>query len=139
MVIGFKKQFVEPILQGTKVHTIRDDNANRWKPGLTMHMYTGGRFSKEYRQFAEKKCVSTQHIKMWVIKASDVIGEDEHGYFIGVKVDGLLINSFDFEKLSTRDGFATHGEFLTWWLPVILKLPNQLFAGKIIHWTDLKY
>lgn len=139
MVIGFKKQFVEPIKKGIKGHTIRKDEANRWKPGMTMHMYTGGRFSKEYHKFAEKQCVSTQKIKMWVIKASDVIGDDEHGYFIGVKIDGLQVNPLTMHQLSERDGFGTHGDFLSWWIPAILKLPNQVFTGKIIHWTDLRY
>jgi hypothetical protein len=139
MVIGFKKQFVEPILQGTKVHTIRDDKSNRWKPGMIMHMYTGGRFSKAYHQFTEKRCVSTQNIKISVVKASDVLGDDEHGYFICVKVDGIEINTFNLNKLSSSDGFDMLGDFFAWWLPLAMKEPNKTFIGKIIHWTDFKY
>lgn len=36
MVIPFNPQFVLPILTRTKIHTIREDIHNRWKPGMKM-------------------------------------------------------------------------------------------------------
>jgi len=63
MVLGFEQQFVEPILSGTKIHTIREDKHNRWKPGRSIQMATGVR-TKNYNQFNEDECVSVQEIKI---------------------------------------------------------------------------
>jgi len=63
MIIGFKKQFVAPILAGTKVHTIRENKTNRWRPGTTIQFATGVR-TKQYSQFKLNKCVSIQSIQI---------------------------------------------------------------------------
>src|SRR6185437_1705040 len=119
MIIGFKKQFVEPILQGTKVHTIREDKANRWKAGMVMHMYTGGRFSKEYRQFAEKQCISVQDIFMTYYNAKIEVTIDE-SYLFGYS-----------ERLNfaIRDGFKDWDDFENYWIPVITADTNRTFRG----------
>jgi DNA modification methylase len=52
MVIGFKPRFVQPILNGTKIHTLREDVLNRWQPGRVMHMAIGVR-TTNYYQFNE--------------------------------------------------------------------------------------
>ena len=133
MVIGFKKQFVDLIMQGSKVHTIRDDKGNRWRAGMAMHMYTGGRFSKEYRQFAEKQCTSVQEINMW-------LDEDDNGLSIlHVFVESDSQAAFDYEQFAIRDGFSSMKAFYDYWMPIIEELPGERFTGKIIHWTDLKY
>lgn len=64
MVIGFKEQFVYKILNGTKIHTIREDKHDRWRPGMTMHMATGVR-TKNYKQFHEDNCTSVQEISIF--------------------------------------------------------------------------
>jgi hypothetical protein len=120
MIIGFKKQFVEPILQGTKVHTIRDDPKKRWRPGLTMHLYTGGRFSKEYRQFNKTICISVQTIRIRYVKNGII-----------VLIDNKMLSSSSVEQLALNDGFENVGSFLEWF--------NKDFEGKIIHWTVLSY
>lgn len=47
MILGFKPQFVQPIIDRTKIHTIREDKHNRWVPGKVIHMATGVR-TKSY-------------------------------------------------------------------------------------------
>jgi len=134
MVIGFKKQFVEPILQGSKVHTIRDDNGKRWKPGLSMQMYTGSRFSKkDYKKFAEKQCISTQGITMFLEEQDN--GLDVLRCFI----DDLKESDFDFNAFAIADGFESFKEFGDWWIKVLEEKPGRKFDGIIIHWTDLRY
>jgi len=128
MVIGFKKQFVPKILDGTKIHTIRQDDKNRWKPMRVMHMYTGGRFSKEYRQFAEKQVKSTQRIEIRATE-NDVL----------IYVDGKELPFNVFNALCIQDGFESYLDFCDWWMPVILRSENGRFIGKIIHWTDERY
>jgi len=48
MVISFKRQFLKPMVEGTKVATIREEKQSRWKAGMIMHMVTGIR-SKKYK------------------------------------------------------------------------------------------
>jgi hypothetical protein len=128
MVIGFKKQFVEPILHGTKVLTIRDDKNGRWKPGMIMHMYTGGRFSKEYHQFDEKICLSTQRVFMTYTHILEItVGNTE------------LFGYNEREKFAKEDGFENLKAFEAWWIPEIKKNAGQELSRKVIHWTALRY
>ena len=124
MVLGFKPQFEEPILQGRKKHTIRKDKNDRWKPGMKIHFATGVR-TKLYHQFKEGVCISTQKIQiLW-----DNISLN--GEFVSILVDGHLIDLDEVETLAINDGFEDVSEFLNWF--------DEDFEGKIIHWTDLRY
>jgi hypothetical protein len=122
MVIGFKERFKEPILNKSKIHIIRLDPDGRWKAGRIMHMATGVR-TKQYNQFAEYVCVSTQQFE--VIRIGDYVDESY------VLVDGRMLDDDEIEKLAYNDGFKSLIEFY-WWFA-------DGFKGKIIHWTDLKY
>lgn len=119
MVLGFKKRFVRPIQLGAKIHTIRADEKNRWKPGRLIHMATGVR-SKNYNCFKKDECISTQTI---VIKY--------HGLQWAVYVDGKQLSVAELKMLATFDGFKTIADFASWF--------NEDFTGKIIHWTKFKY
>jgi len=61
MVLGFKPQFVPKILDGTKIHTLRKDATQRWKPGRSIQFATGVRTKnyKTFREDGECKCVQT--------------------------------------------------------------------------------
>ncbi|MEZ2337663.1 hypothetical protein AB6735_18600 [Mucilaginibacter sp. RCC_168] len=134
MVIGFHKQFVAPILAGTKIHTLREDKNDRWKPGVMMHQYTGGRFSKEYQKFNETPCVSTQKITMAIEKDLD------GGLSVLVMTVGNReLDEATQELLAVRDGFASMIDFKKWWYPILAKQPGFKMVRKIIHWTDLRY
>ena len=124
MVLGFKPQFEEPILQGRKKHTIRIDKNDRWKPGMKIHFATGVR-TRLYHQFYEGFCKSTQKIQiLW-----DNISLN--GEFVSVLIDGRPIDFDEVETLAVNDGFEDVSEFLNWF--------DEDFKGKIIHWTDLRY
>ena len=122
MVIAFQKQFKDVILSGSKKHTIREDKHNRWKPGMKMHMASGVR-TKDYNQFYEAVCVSTQKIE--VIRTSDYLEETI------IKIDGKILNQSEVQKLAWNDGFHNQIELFLFF--------SDGFKGKIIHWTELKY
>lgn len=122
MVIGFNKQSKDAILSGEKKHTIREDKHNRWKPGMKMHMATGVR-TKEYNQFYQAVCLSTQEIE--IIIKGDRVNDTI------VKVDGHMLTGIEILHLIVFDGFNSIAEFLLFF--------QNGFKGKIIHWTDLKY
>jgi hypothetical protein len=48
-----------------------------------------------------------------------------------VNIDGRWITDAELKILSVNDGFDSVDDFFEWF--------NEDFAGKIIHWTDLKY
>ncbi len=124
MILAFKNKFKEPILKGTKKHTIRADKHNRWKAGNKIHCATGVR-TKNYSCFKEYVCISTQKIEItrpvWSEYLNDAV----------VKVDGKVLTEKEQQQLAWNDGFANLLEFWLWF--------NEDFTGKIIHWTDLKY
>lgn len=130
MVIGFKKQFVPKILDGTKEHTIREDATNRWKVGMTMHMATGVR-TKGYNQFAKKTCLGIQKVE---IKWHNPPANQSHlGRGVKVLIDGENISHNDeiLDALVKKDGFNDRKEFFSWF--------SEDYTGKILHWTDFKY
>ena len=133
MVIGFKEKFKEPILKGTKIHTIREDSHNRWKQGIKMHMATGVR-TKKYNQFYEDTCKSTQKIEIKYNKGGGVNVFIDNNFFHYQTSWGLEWEKESKNrmlKLAINDGFDSIESFFKWF--------NGDFVGKIIHWTDLIY
>lgn len=124
MIIPFKPQFKAPILEGTKIHTIREDKSNRWKAGNTIQMATGVR-TKNYECFAKASCLSTQTISIkWPPRGRTFKSPI-------VKIDGRKLLIPEVVKLAHNDGFDHVFDFYKWF--------NEDFEGKIIHWTDKRY
>jgi uncharacterized protein YqfB (UPF0267 family) len=121
MILPFKKQFVLPILEGTKIHTIREDKHSRWEAGKTIHFATGVR-TKNYNCFKEGVCVSVQTIEI------------SSNYFKGNKIvliDNRILECSEVLRLAKNDGFNSEADFFDWF--------NHDFKGKLIHWTNKKY
>ena len=122
MVLSFKQQFISPITEGTKIHTIREDKHNRWKPGQIIHGATGVR-TKNYNQFFEDVCQSVQTIEIkW---------KDDYLNNVKVIIDGRELNLDEKVKIAKNDGFKNLFDFFLWF--------DENFKGKIIHWTNFKY
>ncbi len=154
MILGFKNQFEPLILDGTKIHTIREDKHNRWRRGRDIHFATGIR-TKNYNQFFSGKCKSTQRVIL-VNHGNHVYcniqtGENEYIHNDCVEHEPTKWrNSYiRFYKgtnarkagelcllgdLCKNDGL-TWDEFKEWFVPK----QGDKFTGKIIHWTDFRY
>jgi hypothetical protein len=130
MILGFKEQFKQPILEGTKIHTIREDKANRWSPEYAIHFSTGVR-TKKFNMFDVRPCTSVQKIRIEWMKigktncASVCIDNTCVGRYTNGYASGLC------NAIAKNDGFANAKEFFEFF--------NKNFQGKIIHWTDFKY
>jgi len=129
MILSFKKQFKQKILDETKIHTIREDAHGRWKAGRKIHMATGVR-TKGYDCFNDKdECISTQTIKIIHPKRKT------NGINLPlIYIDDSKLNFFRYEEFAKNDGFDGIDpiiDFFKWF--------NKDFEGKIIHWTNLKY
>ena len=123
MILSFKEKFVPLILNGKKIHTIRYDSNNRWKPGRTIHFATGIR-TKKYRQFHQSKCTGVQDIEL--LNAGDEI--------IIVIDYVVVVNNDLLNRIANNDGLNKE-DFIKWFIPK----QKDVFIGKIIHWTDFKY
>lgn len=128
MILSYKKQFVQPILDGTKIHTIREDPHDRWHAGRKIHHATGVR-TPNYNCFKEDECTGTQ----------DIIMTYAHGDILEVSIDDKYFYWEEKRQLALYDGFENWMQMFDWFYPLIEKSPNEHFAGKIIHWTDHRY
>ena len=121
MVLAFKTDFVSKILEGSKIHTIREDKTNRWCPKTTIHFATGVR-TKNYNQFFEGQCISVQDIQILYPPLAR---------FPVVLVDGNKLSTTQLSSLAKNDGFDSFAKLTEWF--------DKDFKGKLIHWTDFKY
>ncbi len=144
MILGFKKQFKQSILNGTKIHTIREDKHNRWKANNKIHFATGVR-TKNYNQFFNLVCISVQPIIL-VNHGNHVycnIQTDENNYIHNDCVEHEHIKWYSghlnqkgglLGDLCKNDGLSW-ADFKGWFVPK----HGDKFTGKIIHWTDFRY
>jgi len=121
-----------------KLHTIRDDPHNRWKPGVNIHMVVNNR-SKNRFQFAPViKCTSTQDIEIKWFESKKPIeswmgavhNPKEYLYAL-IKINGKQVGHTRMREIAINDGFNSIEDFFAYF--------NKDFKGKIIHWTDLQY
>lgn len=129
MILGFNKRFVEPIWDGSKIHTIRIDPHDRWYPGRSIQFATGVR-TKNYNSFRfDGVCESVQTIKM---------GGGLSHRTISISVDGRPLARDKFQMLARNDGFQGGTlEFLEWFYPKGDMW--RIIEAKILHWTDFRY
>lgn len=121
MVLGFKPQFVEKILNGSKIHTIRVDKNKRWQRGKKIHFAMGVR-TKKYFQFKEGVCKFTQAVELRA---------DTREIYLGLNGKINLLDKKHNEMFAKNDGFNTEDEFWNWF--------KEPFSGTVIHWTDFVY
>lgn len=133
MILSFKPQFVPLIVNGNKIHTIREDASGRWREGMGIHFATGVR-TPAFNHFRSGSCISIQHISMrWGM----VKGKRTLRIFIRDTREGAAPWEMDLEQkeqLARNDGFTSFANFCRWpgW-------NDKNFSGIIIHWTRFKY
>lgn len=127
MILSFKTQFVEPILAGTKIHTLRLDPNDRWCGGRSIQFATGVR-TKNYSCFKVGGCASVQRV---------LISLEANG-IVWVVVDGYALPRGDIDLFIKNDGFKDEKDFINWFFPKGENSETDLFL-KLIHWTDFKY
>lgn len=133
MVLGFMQKFkdgtptnfIEKILTGEKIHTIR--GGERWRDGMEIHMATGVR-TKNYERFNLRypelqKCLSVQGIFMTFYQSR-----------LEVSVDDYYLWPSHIEMLCKNDGI-TRAQLIAHFFPN----NTYEFSGQIIHWTNYKY
>ncbi len=134
LTYSVKSSFVEDIKNGIKIHTIREDNTDRWKAGRSIHHWWGNPRNPRNNPycFLENRCVSTQ--KIWIYRFEFTDPKKGFALHLAIEIDDIPIDWTRIEILVQNDGL-TMEEFFNYFTPQ----PNTTFEGKIIHWTDLRY
>lgn len=127
-------KFDNSINHKQKLHTIRKDDKNRWKPGIMIDFFINARQKNMFRFAPMIPVVSTQKIKIvWsefkingnpAVLPAVWIDDKLHYDYAGVMTGNML-------KIANNDGFENLTDFFSYF--------NEDFEGKIIHWTNLKY
>ena len=123
---GEKTGFVDKILRGEKIHSLR--KGYRWRSGMGIQMATGMRTGR-YNQFNVNKpelqlCISTQRIR--IIASEDMTD-------CKIFVDNRELSRDEQKELAWNDGFDNLASFWLWFSN------PDLFPDQIIHWTDKRY
>lgn len=124
-----------------KLHTIREDKNDRWKPGVMIDFFINARQKNMFRFAPRIPVVSTQEIFMTEKGGNLEIYIAKEGSYIDY--DDKYIYWETKEQLAINDGFDSYQNFEKYFVERIYankkKTGNKWFSGKIIHWTDLKY
>lgn len=116
-----------------KLHTIREDKNDRWKPGVIIDFFINVRTKKMFRFAPSIPVISTQKID---ISWHDNPYNDILNPVVWID-DNLFYDkefSFGIEKMLTlakSDGFNSIEDFFLYF--------NKDFYGKLIHWTEIIY
>ena len=118
--------FEDKILNGTKIHTLRNDPNGRWRAGRAIQFTNGERFKPNTFKIGE--CISVQDVNLTFEP------KHEGGIFgtLSICVDGTFLSKKDMGVFIKNDGFEQPTDFLWWFFP-------QGFGSvelKLINWTD---
>lgn len=102
-----------------KIHTIRRDGGNRWKPGMMIDFWINYRTKKQFRFAPRIPSKDTPKIEIIYKTGIPIINLEEKPDFQ------------DLEQLTQNDGFDSVDDFFAWF--------NKDFSGVIISWSDIKY
>lgn len=134
-----KEMLKEAILEGfldilkydevtPKIHTIRKDKKNRWKPGMMIDFFINARQKDMFRFAPRIPLKSRQKIFMTYLPHC--------GLGFRVSINGRELDGWEVEKLAINDGFEAVEDFEDYF---INEMEDDQFSGKILHWTDLRY
>lgn len=111
-----------------KIHTIRKDDKNRWKPGMMIDFFINARQKDMFRFAPRIPLKSKQRIFMTYLP--------HLGNGFQVSINGRELHKSEIKVLAVNDGFETVEDFEDYF---ISEMENDEYNGKIIHWTGFKY
>ncbi len=130
----FQKRFESkpPVNYNSKIHSIRKDEKNRWRPGMKIHFYINARQNNMFWFAPVLPVVSIQKINIEYLpslnnKICKVVWIDDNIFYD----EGFNFNQKGMLEFVNNDGFDTIEDFFDYF--------KEDFTGILIHWTDLKY
>jgi hypothetical protein len=131
MMYGFKKQFVEPILAGTKTGTIRAPRAGRCRharPGDALHLKSGPRFRPMV--FATTMCTDVMEVSLLGMgtEAPSVVARE----LGGGRLLEMRQGKFSLDRFAICDGFSDWEALCRFWWDTH---KVREFSGVWIRWV----
>lgn len=123
-----KYTFEDQVDRHPKIHSIREDKAERWKKGVMIDFYINTRQKNMFCFAPRIPVVSKQRIFMTYLP--------QCGLGFRVSINGRELEEFEVENLAINDGFDAVEDFENYFIKQMI---DDQFSGKIIHWTDFKY
>ena len=125
--IMFKDQWIDPILLGTKVQTVRPPRKIPIAVGdaLSLRVWTGRPYASKQRTLLETHCTSVCEI---AIDYGGIVKEPDKKF--GQRM-GSRLSVEDGERFARRDGFANFAEMCVFFG----KMHGLPFRGVAISWN----
>lgn len=126
MLLTFKPEFVNKILYGSKIHTIRTDRNRRFKPGMKLQLWCNNPRNIHLHpyEFATAEVDTVYDISIDFTCDCIVLSKD--GISIATYTDEYSLNA-----LANRDGFESYEDFKKFF-------KRDRFSGRIIYWRNIK-
>lgn len=107
---------------GQKIHTIRKDALNRWKPSKLIHFVINSRTARRLQFAPAIPCISVENIEIRKVESD----------CNSVIINGLKLTPMQIDVLAINDGFDSTDDFWQYF-------DQKDFKGKLIHWTNFSY
>ncbi|AEL24341.1 hypothetical protein [Cyclobacterium marinum] len=137
MLLGFKKQFTGPILDGTKIFTIREKRKIEPKIGEKLHMYSGLRTK-------HTELISKEHTLTGIQTVNMLVSKSINRLKVVIYVDDSCLTETQLKMFIQSDGFENIEEFSDFWLEGIFY--NKYGYRSIVknnfvmyHWTGFRF
>lgn len=131
MLLGFKKQFIQPVLVESKGLTLRNPRKYEPKIGETLYMYSGLRTKNSQHITSKHTLKSTQKVKLKIQRI-----EKEECFKIKVIIDKRQISYDELKELVILDGFEFIDDWANYWLDGKRKIEAKV---NMYHWTDKRF
>jgi hypothetical protein len=119
---SFQKQFVAPILAGTKTHTVRADRKRHARPGEELQLYSGMR-TQHCKLIMRARCID--------VKPIVIVPKRGLGAFVTIGREFPGITPDDFAR---SDGFRCWADLCDFWDKHHPGVDE--FSGVIIFWSS---
>lgn len=138
MILSYSNErFPALIAAGVKLHTIRRDAANRWKPGMRIDhwMHNPRHVSKHPYAFCKGAHTLVSKQRVFIFPKNGVVTVDHYHNMncLTMVPAPRYLDKAAIETLAINDGFENTRGFFKWFET----LEGQ--ALWILHWTELKY
>ena len=131
--VGEPTMFKDNLANGTKIHTVRGNDGDRWarrcqdviggRKYLSVRQWTGRPYNSEQEEMARFDKIGLQRITM-TYSCEDAVPQ--------CWVDGRKV---PVETVAANDGLSAV-DFVNWFFG---RNPENFFEGVVIHFTDFRY
>lgn len=127
---SFKPRFAQPILDGTKLGTIRANGRRRHaRPGDALQLYVAMR-TKSCRLVKRENCDSTFPIRLTMSGSGD---------FDSARIGDQNLNLWQMDNLAREDGFSCIRDMAEFWMQTHGKGEQLEFNGTLIRWRPIPW